>query len=56
MKELITLTYWRQGHPLPVESASDFYYVNLARHLYNTICATEIEAPEHQSLGGGRPL
>ena len=42
MKELITLTYWRQGHPLPVESASDFYYVNLARHLYNTICATEI--------------
>lgn len=42
MKELITLTYWRQGHPLPMESASDFYYVNLARHLYNTICATEI--------------
>ena len=42
MKDLITLTYWRQGHPLPVESASDFYYVNLARHLYNTICATEM--------------
>lgn len=42
MKELITLTYWRQGHPLPVESASDFYYVTLARHLYNTICATEM--------------
>lgn len=42
MKELINLTYWRQGHPLPVESASDFYYVNLARHLYNTICATEM--------------
>lgn len=42
MKDFMTITYWRLGHPLPVESASDFYYVNLARRLYSTIRATDM--------------
>lgn len=42
MKDLMTITYWRLGHPLPVESPSDFYYVNLARRLYTTIRSTEM--------------
>ena len=42
MKDYITLTYWRLGHPLPVESASDFYYVNFTRRLYHTIRNTDV--------------
>ena len=42
MKDFMTITYWRQGHPLLVESASDFYYVTLTRRLYATIRATEV--------------
>ena len=42
MKDFMTITYWRLGHPLPVESASDFYYVNLTRRLYSTIRATDM--------------
>ena len=42
MKDYITLTYWRLGHPLPVESTSDFYYVNFTRRLYHTIRNTDV--------------
>ena len=42
MKDFITLAHWRTGHPLPTESDTDIYYVNLTRRLYNTIRSTEM--------------
>lgn len=46
MKSLININSWRLGHLDPTINSSDYYYVKLARKLYDTIRFTEMGKAE----------
>lgn len=50
MKNLINVTSWSLGHLDPKTNASDFYYVKLARKLYDVIHFSEVGRDEGEFM------